>query len=420
MDSLAIILFDDRVARDWEPFALTRPAGELLFGALTFRERAERIFGGRCTAHVAAEHLLGFEEEGAPPVQVTPETDVNLPRLYLLSRAVPAWSVRATWSLPPRSGPVLIGEEPAGWYAAAGDPPPPEELILDPGGSASGDEPVASLPGTVIQRVWDLIPRSHEQAARDIEALHPSAESSSLPPGVFHWGDHPVLLGEGARLEPGCALDTTEGPIWLDRGVTVRAFTRLAGPSYIGPGSAVLGGAVGPVSVGPVCRIRGEIAESVCLGYTNKQHDGHIGHAYLGRWVNLGAETTNSDLKNNYGTVRLWTPSGELDTGHIKMGCLLGDHVKTGIDLLLNTGTVVGAGSNLWGAVLPPRFVPPFSWGSGSDLTEYRLDRFLETVERAMARRQVALSESMRAQLRRAWERSAIWRQNVVRPGSAA
>jgi hypothetical protein len=127
--------------------------------------------------------------------------------------------------------------------------------------------------------------------------------------------------------------------------------------------------------------------------------------------VNLGAETTNSDLKNNYGSIRLWTPAGPLDTGAIKLGCLLGDHVKTGIGLLLNTGTVVGAGSNLWGAVLPPTFVPPFSWGSGAELTEYRIDKFLEVAERAMARRDVILSSALRGQLGLAWERSRIWRQ---------
>jgi UDP-N-acetylglucosamine diphosphorylase / glucose-1-phosphate thymidylyltransferase / UDP-N-acetylgalactosamine diphosphorylase / glucosamine-1-phosphate N-acetyltransferase / galactosamine-1-phosphate N-acetyltransferase len=137
----------------------------------------------------------------------------------------------------------------------------------------------------------------------------------------------------------------------------------------------------------------------------NKAHDGHIGHAYLGAWVNLGAFTTNSDLKNNYGTVRLWTPAGEADTGEIKMGCFLGDHVKTGIGLLLNTGTVVGAGSNLYGAEMPPRYVPPFSWGTGEDLSAYRADKFLDVAERAMARRKVEFAPGARAQLEAAWKR---------------
>jgi hypothetical protein len=141
----------------------------------------------------------------------------------------------------------------------------------------------------------------------------------------------------------------------------------------------------------------------VLLGYANKAHDGHLGHAYLGRWVNLGAETTNSDLKNNYGPVRLWTPDGERDTGTIKLGCLLGDHVKTGIGTLLNTGTVVGAGSNLYGAAMPPRYVPPFSWGTGEALVPYRLEKFLEVAARAMARRDVELTPKLQRQLVAAW-----------------
>jgi UDP-N-acetylglucosamine diphosphorylase / glucose-1-phosphate thymidylyltransferase / UDP-N-acetylgalactosamine diphosphorylase / glucosamine-1-phosphate N-acetyltransferase / galactosamine-1-phosphate N-acetyltransferase len=411
MPAFSLILFDDVVAREWEPFALTRPVGELLYGALTFRERAERVFGGPCVAHVGAEHLLGFEEQGAPPVASGAESFTTGSRLFWLSRAVPAWDARASWRIPDRSGPVELAGQAVGWFSAPGEPPPPAEFLLDPRSSTPTPTVVASVEGSLLERVWEMVPRSHEQAALDIEALHGSRGPTELPAGVHQWGRYPLIVGKGAQLEPGCALDTSEGPIWLDDGAAVRAFTRLSGPSYIGRGSTILGGPVGPISMGPICRIRGEIAESVCLGYTNKQHDGHIGHAYLGRWVNLGAETTNSDLKNNYGSIRLWTPQGEQDTGAIKMGCLLGDHVKTGIGLLLNTGTVVGAGSNLWGAVLPPRFVPPFSWGSGNELTEYRLDKFLEVAERAMGRRNVPLAEATRAQLGLAWERSRQWRR---------
>ena len=123
------------------------------------------------------------------------------------------------------------------------------------------------------------------------------------------------------------------------------------------------------------------------LGFVNKAHDGHLGHALLGRWVNLGAFTTNSDLKNNYRPVRVWTPEGEKDTGLLKVGCFLGDHVKTGIGTVLNTGTIVGAGSNVFGGVMPPTVVPPFSWGAGSDLRDHRLDNFLATAAAAMSRR---------------------------------
>jgi hypothetical protein len=145
----------------------------------------------------------------------------------------------------------------------------------------------------------------------------------------------------------------------------------------------------------------------VLVAYVNKAHEGYLGHALVGRWVNLGALTTNSDLKNNYSTVTVWTPDGDVDTEQIKIGCYLGDHVKTGIGTLLNTGTVVGAGSNIFGGAMPPVAVPPFSWGSGSDLTEYRLDKFLETAERVMARRDVTLTAGMRQVLKAAWSATA-------------
>lgn len=393
-----LFLFDDAVARRWEPFALTRPAGELLFGTLRLRERAERVLGARCAAHLAAGHLAGFAEEDTPPVRGLDDLPAEGDRLFLSSRAVPGWDAVAGW----REGPVAVGGEVVGWYAPAGAAAPPRSFLDDPS-SATG-EPVR-LPGRVLRHVWELMSLNPEQVEADIRALFPAPPEPALPAGVHRLGEQPVVLGEGVRIEPGVVLDASTGPVWLDDGVTVRAFTRLAGPAYVGRKSTVLGGSLEAVSIGPVCKVRGELAESVALGYVNKAHDGHMGHAYLGAWVNLGAETTNSDLKNNYGTVRLRTPDGDVDTGEVKVGCFLGDHVKTGIGLLLNTGTVVGAGSNLFGAAMPPKHVPPFSWGTGGELTEYRLEKFLEVAEKAMARRDVALSPSLREQLRRAWER---------------
>ncbi|HEU0054849.1 MAG TPA: putative sugar nucleotidyl transferase [Longimicrobium sp.] len=405
MSDLSIILFDDAVSRAWEPFALTRPGGELSFGALTFRERAERVFGGRCVAHLGADHLAGFEEGDAPPVLSYNDAPGEGERLFLSTRAVFAWGSGELWrERRGGAGAVLIDGTVAGWYAPAGTPAP---------GNGFFDEPptvldrtgAVELPGKVLGRVWELMSGNIEQIAEDVAGLFPTPPEPALGPGVHRFGDFPLVLGEGVVVEPGVVFDTTAGPVWLDDRARVRAFTRIAGPVYVGRDSQVLGGSVEASTIGRVCRIRGEFAESVCLGWVNKAHDGHIGHAYLGAWVNLGAETTNSDLKNNYSTVRLWTPSGEQDTGEIKLGCFLGDHVKTGIGLLLNTGTLVGAGSNLYGAAMPPRYVPPFSWGTGSDLTEYRVDKFLEVAERAMSRRKVTLTEGMRRQLEAAWKK---------------
>lgn len=398
-----LILFDDEIARGWDPFTLTRPAGELLFGTMTLRERIERVLGLACSGHLTAQHLRGFEEENARGV-IELDAGRDRRRLYLLSRFLPERATEADWESA-KTGPVLTPEgEVVGWFADVGDPAPERQTLLDP--ASLGGEPAAILQGRSLTNVWELITENPGMLAHDLETFPPQVTPAELPAGAHHIGSHPLYIDPSATIEPGVVLVTTDGPIHIDRGATVRAFTRLAGPAWVGPGSMVLGGLVEAVTIGPVSRIRGEFAESVALGYVNKQHDGHIGHAYLGRWVNLGAETTNSDLKNNYGSIRIRTSRGEFDTGAIKLGSLIGDHVKTGIGLLLNTGTVIGAGSNLYGSEMPPTYVEPFSWGSGSELTEYRLDRFLQVAERAMERRGVSLSEGMREMLSAAWSQS--------------
>src|SRR5690606_23019810 len=191
---------------------------------------------------------------------------------------------------------------------------------------------IVQVDARVLEHVWDLVAGNPAQIARDHEARAGDESGlSAVPRGcdAIGYTDGMLRLGADVTMEPNVVLDFSHGPIHLDDGVTVRSFTRIAGPAYVGPGSTLLGGPYEAVSIGPVCRVHGEVEESVVLGYANKAHDGFLGHAYLGRWVNLGALTTNSDLKNNYGTIRMWTPEGERDTGLIKLGCLLGDHVKT-------------------------------------------------------------------------------------------
>jgi UDP-N-acetylglucosamine diphosphorylase / glucose-1-phosphate thymidylyltransferase / UDP-N-acetylgalactosamine diphosphorylase / glucosamine-1-phosphate N-acetyltransferase / galactosamine-1-phosphate N-acetyltransferase len=399
-----LILFDDESARDWEPFALTRPIGELLFGVMTLRARSERVLDAHCVGHLTGDHLVGFDEPGTPPVLDLHTISTEEERIFLLSRFVPAWRSEPPKFAPSEGAITDSSGRIVGWFSPAGAANPPETSLLRPG---SADlRGIHSLDGELLRHPWDLVVRNPEQIAVDVRSIFPPPVGTKLPADVLRWGEHPLVVDPTAAIEPGSAFDTSKGPIWLDHEAEVRAFSRLAGPAYIGPGSIVLGGAVEAVSLGPMCRVRGELAESVCIGYVNKQHDGHMGHAYLGRWVNLGAGTTNSDLKNNYGTIRVWTPRGEVDTGLVKMGSMIGDHVKTGIGLLLNTGTVIGAGSNLFGGAMPPTNVPPFSWGSGRELVEYRLDKFIEVAERVMSRRGIELSQSGRRQLEQAWHRA--------------
>jgi UDP-N-acetylglucosamine diphosphorylase/glucosamine-1-phosphate N-acetyltransferase len=224
------------------------------------------------------------------------------------------------------------------------------------------------------------------------------------PEGVIRIGKGELSMSAQAEVEPGVVVDTRHGPVRLDDGVRVEGPARLVGPLYVGRDSWVLGGHVATSSIGPMCKVRGELVWSVFLGWDNKAHDGYLGHAMLGRWVNLGAGTVNSDLKNTYGTVRVWTPDGEQDSKLVKVGCFLGDHVKAGVGTLLNTGTVIGAGSNVFGGVMPPTVVPPFAWGAGVDLRDYRFDQFVRVAEAAMARRGEALTPGVRRVLAQAWQ----------------
>jgi len=159
------------------------------------------------------------------------------------------------------------------------------------------------------------------------------------------------------------------------------------------------------LSIGDNCKVRGELSTSIVLGHSNKGHTGFVGHSYLGRWVNLGALTTTSNLKNTYGTIQLWTPSGVRSTGQQFLGTLFGDHAKTGIGTMLSTGTVIGTGANIFGANVPPTAVPPFAWGDGEPYDTYDVTRFLVVAERVMSRRQVELGAKARKQLAEAHKR---------------
>jgi UDP-N-acetylglucosamine diphosphorylase/glucosamine-1-phosphate N-acetyltransferase len=263
------------------------------------------------------------------------------------------------------------------------------------------------LGGSTIGQVWDLVAENPARLVEDL-ALEESAGhvSSSLPEGAHRIGEGPIRLAADAHVEPGVLFDTRHGGIRLDEGVEVRAGSRLAGPIHAGPGSRLLGGSYECLSAGPRSYLRGEIEESIVLGHSNKAHDGFLGHAILGRWVNLGALTTNSDLKNNYGPVRLGAPSGEVETGLTKLGCLVGDHAKTAIGTLINTGTVIGAGANVFGSGQVPKWVAPFSWGHAPEAPVYGRERFLQTAATVLVRRNVEADAATLAWLGACWDRA--------------
>jgi UDP-N-acetylglucosamine diphosphorylase/glucosamine-1-phosphate N-acetyltransferase len=385
-----LYLYDDAIARGFEPFALTRPFGEMRAGIALVRERWERAMGGAAAGAFAAAHLGDFEEPGAPAAA----TEARAGAIVANTRCI----VPMGWSAPDADVWTCDGRIAAVRSATAMR----AETLGD--GSVALEElratgvRVVDIPGRWIGAVWELITTLVSQLRADIGAVGPRL--SCVPPGgAILIGGERVFVEQGANVEPQVVFDTTNGPVLVRSGATVRAFTRLVGPCAVLAHASVLGDRVHGCAIGEHSVVRGEISETVVLGHANKGHDGFVGHSYLGRWVNLGAGTITSNLKNTFGTVQLWTPDGVRDTGASKLGSLIGDHAKTGIGTRLTTGTVIGAGANVFGAASPPKYVPPFSWSEGTTLEEFRLAKFLEIAERVMARRSVALSERGRRQL---------------------
>ncbi|MGI8499132.1 MAG: putative sugar nucleotidyl transferase [Gemmatimonadaceae bacterium] len=393
----ALYLYDDARARTFEPFALTRPVAELRAGTTLLRERWERALAMPAAGTVAAPHLADFEETGAPP-----SVGESVPAGAIIANA--RCVVPLGWTS--RVADVWLCE---GAVAAVRVSRPVPIADFDGGGTsldsltASGTR-LVEVPGRWLREVWQLVTELIGQLQADIAAIGPTL-TVAPPHQAIHIGSHPVYVEQGATVEPHVVFDCSGGPVLVRAGAVVRSFTRLVGPCAIAGGTSVLGDRVAGCSIGEGCTVRGELSESVFLGQANKSHDGFVGHSYLGRWVNLGAGTITSNLKNTYGTVSMWTPAGMRDSGTIKLGSLIGDHVKTGIGMRLTTGSVIGAGSNLYGNSMLPKYVAPFSWGEGASLAPYRLDKFLETAERAMARRQVTLGERARRALAAAHER---------------
>jgi UDP-N-acetylglucosamine diphosphorylase/glucosamine-1-phosphate N-acetyltransferase len=209
-----------------------------------------------------------------------------------------------------------------------------------------------------------------------------------------------VYIHPQARLDGPLVLDARDGPIVIDA-AHIEPFSFIQGPAAFGPGALIASARIrAETTIGPVCRIGGEVEASIVQGYSNKHHDGFLGHSYLGEWVNIGAMTTNSDLKNTYGTIRVALDGfGQIDSGILKLGCFLADHVKLGIGLHLNGGAVIGTGSNIFGIHFAPKTIPPFTWG-GEVFREYRIDGMVDVARKVMGRRKLALSPEQEQMLR--------------------
>lgn len=220
---------------------------------------------------------------------------------------------------------------------------------------------------------WDLIKNLKEDLEEDLKALGSGIKGEVHPTAVIHNPDQ-VLIEKGAKLDAQAVLDARQGPIFIGEGTVVHPHALLRGP----------------LSIGRHCRVAGEVVHSVFLDYVNKGHYGFIGHSYVCSWVNLGAGTTNSNLKNNYGGVKVQVEGKPVDSGETFLGCFIGDHSKTAIGALIYTGCVIGVAANLFGQPFYKKFVPSFSWGGGK--VAAKIEEVIETARAAMKRRGVEIT----------------------------
>ena len=272
---------------------------------------------------------------------------------------------------------------------------------------------------------WDLILSNAEQITADFRSAGRSGIVGIVEePKAIRGSEKDVYVGRGARVHPMVVIDAEHGPIYIDEGAEIHPFTRIEGPCYIGKNSTLFGAKCREGnSIGPNCRVGGEVEESIIHGCSNKYHDGFLGHAYVGEWVNLGALTTNSDLKNDYSTVSVMLDGvRSVETGSTKVGSLIGDHTKTSIGTLFNTGSYVGGMAIIMATGKPlPKFIPSFAWFIEGIVTKgFGRKSLYDTARAAMSRRECEWSAAEQAMWDAIFEITAPGRNRAVKRGRKA
>ena len=390
MNSLgALVLFEDAHVSLFDPVVLTRSAASLRLGAWTHAERAERAFPERELAILCRPAVAEVEAQAG--LRTEWDSGDVLFVAAVLGRALTTVAAAAR-ALEP--GEALVADGRLVAARAVGDAADRlaatlREALGDsllPASSPEADTAAIQAAGTVrdVDVVWpvtlaDLIGDAGDAITADwaaYEDLIPSPDAAAFP-GVHLLDPHRIRLADGVSIDPGVVLDAREGPILIGPGARIGANSYIGGPLCFGPNCLVkpLSRVMNGVSFGPGVRVGGEVHDAIVQSFSNKQHDGFLGNSYLGSWVNLGAATDTSDLKNDYGSVKLELAGRVIDTKRRSVGSLIGDHTKTAIHTRLNTGTVLGVSCNVFGAGVPPRAVPSFSWGGAAGWQEYRLEK---------------------------------------------
>lgn len=388
--NLQVCFFEDHCLEKFHPLTLTRPVYDLRVGIFTLGEKWQRALQtDQPVTGPLREHLRGVFHEVNP-------AEIKEPVYWINPRFIPTSpltekvkNLSAGDALISENGHLIAAVVSSDihhkWYK--------ENISLKDVLKKEFSEKNI----TVIKNSWELFQLNGSQIVQDVELLHqkPKKDPSEFPHAVFI-NPEQIYIEEGAIIEPGAMLLATDGPIYVGKNAHIMANSVVRGPSAICKKSVVKMGAkiYKDTTIGPVCKVGGEVANVIFHSYTNKGHDGYAGNSVFGQWCNLGADTNTSNLKNNYSTVKVtdWKTSKQVDTGQQFIGTIMGDHSKTGINSMLNTGTLCGVCCNLFSDGYPPKFVPSFSWVSGQNIVPYHFDKAVDAMAKMMARRSVELS----------------------------
>ncbi|MDN3723765.1 GlmU family protein [Aequorivita sp. SDUM287046] len=387
------ILFDGNVRNQLLPFTFTRPVADIRVGILTIREKWEHLLGFTTTT-VTEDYL----SEKYPFVELERNIFINASFLPSVNLANIVKGLEENQAL-------FFNDEPIAFFTTEG-----QEVDFE-----NFDIVQYSLNDVLrIEHTWDIFSKNGEAIKRDFELLTKGRKSQPIPKGIWTKNPENIFIEEGATLEF-CSLNASEGPIYIGKDAEIMEGSMVRGPFALCEHSTLKMGAkiYTNTTIGPHSKVGGEVNNSVIFGYSNKGHDGFLGNSVLGEWCNLGADTNNSNLKNNYAEVRLWDyeTEGFTKTGLQFCGLMMGDHSKCGINTMFNTGTVVGVSANIFGSGFPRNFVPSFSWGGSGGFTTFKTDKAFEVAKVVMARRNIEFSEIDSKILEHVFEETAKWRK---------
>jgi len=414
---MRLCIFEDAGVAGLEPIALVRPAFDLRCGTATLFDKHVRTFRHRAVGALVRPHVARVAARARPHVVVNESSWVQ---------AEPTILVNARW-LPPRRFQLTRAEGP--WVAVLGDTIayavlPPNHLVdctpqnVDACLAAWRSRlPGRPAGGRLARYLWDLVEWNGDEIAADFPHLGHD-DMDGWPTTLTLVGPSDALwVADTARVDPFVVADTTSGPVVIDHDAVVTSFTRLEGPCYIGQRSQVFAANVrAGTTIGPNCRVGGEISASILIGNSNKSHEGYLGHSYVGEWVNLGAGTHVSDLRNDYATVRVTVGGRPADTRLTKVGAFIGDHVKAAVGCRLNAGSHIGPFAQLLpcGPFLP-KYVPSFCIvDHGRVIACQDPQALFDAAVRVTGRRGEEFTDAHRALYKGLYDRAATHRRTAI------